>query len=133
MALTKKQVRETAASAINSASTYAAVYESARRAFSGISPVCVVLSGPTEKRWEAASVYTNRHRITATIYRLQTNGNEDAAEDDMDTLVMAAVNALKNNGFLEAGSDTSETVPIRNIDGKPYRVHRLTAYYDEEL
>lgn len=130
--MNRQQARELAKTTLDALATYQAVYEGARRTFGGISPVASVLSKSLQVVPEAADVFSGRIRLTVTIYVRCDEGDEDTAEDTLDTLVEAAMDALKDAGFLMDASDSApENAPLRNVDGVFYRVEQLTLTYEE--
>lgn len=131
--MNRQAARELAATTLTNLGTYQAVYEGARRKFGGISPVASILSKSLQIVPEAADVFSGRIGITATIYVRCDEGTEDTTEDQLDTLVEAALTALKNAGFLMQASDSApENAPLRNVDGVYYRVEQLLLTYEED-
>lgn len=131
--MNREQARELAATTLTGLGTYQAVYEGARRKFGGISPVAVILSKGLQITPIAAALWEGIPRLSATIYVRCDEGAEDTAEDQLDTLVEAAMVAFKNAGFLVDASDSApEGAPLRNIDGVFYRAEIIPLHVEEE-
>lgn len=133
--MNRQQARELAVSTLSGLSTFAAVYEGARRKLGGLSPVATVMS----KGLQVIDLTRDLNdeillRLSVTIYVSCELGGEDAAEDQLDTLVHAAAVALKNARFLVGESDAApEGAPLRNIDGRFYRAEVLPLSIEEYI
>lgn len=134
--MNRKAARELARTTVLSSGTYALVTEGPRRTFGGVSPVACVLSKSLN---HVPLTRDNAHDqadlgLSVSIYVLCEAGGEDAAEDQLDTLVEAAFIALKNAGFLVGESDASpDGAPLRDILGKFYRIERIPITIAEYL
>jgi len=134
--MNRQQARElarTTLAGLSSPVVYEAVYEGTRRTFGGISPVACVLSKSLRIYPIASAMWEGIPRLTVAIYVRAEIGDEDAAEDQLDGLVEAALVALKNAGFFVGESDSApENAPLRNIDGKFYRVELIPINVEEQ-
>ena len=131
--MNRQAARELAATTLTNLGTYEAVYEGARRVFKGLSPVAAVLSKSLRVAPIASAMWEGIPRVSVTIYVRCDDGGEDAAEDQLDSLVEAAMAALKNAGFFIGESDSApEGAPLRNIDGTFYRVEQVIINVEEE-
>lgn len=131
--MNRQQARELAASTLTALSTYQAVYEGVRRTFGGISPVACVLSKSLQIIPVARDVFQGLPKLSITVYVRCDDGGEDAAEDQMDSLIEAAIVAFKNAGFTVGESDSApEGAPLRNIDGVFYRAETIPLTMEED-
>lgn len=132
MSTTRQQAREAVATLLSGLGTYQLVSEGARRTFSQVSPVAVVLSRGLRPIQLTRDTHDEHDLLlSATIYvrcdQSVDGTTEAAAEDTLDTLVTAAEIALRAAGYLIDGATDAapDGAPLRDIQGVLYRVERI--------
>lgn len=119
--------RALAAQTLEETTLFQAVYPSRRRTFSGQSPIAVVSSAGFDEAQTRSGVAPSR--LSVSLYLLAPDGSEDATEDQLDALVAVSIAALRRATFSVGASDAAPSgAPLRNIEGKIYRVEQLTLH-----
>lgn len=132
MSTTRQQAREAVASLFTGLGTYSLVSEGARRTFGGVSPVVIVLSRGLRPVVLSRDTHDEHDLLlSATIYvrcdQSADGSTEAAAEDTLDSLVTAALPALRSAGYLVDGATDAapDGFPLRDIQGIFYRTERI--------
>jgi hypothetical protein len=132
--MSRQSERERVLGIVQALGLFGAVVDGAVTTLGGQSPVAGVLSAGLGGIGGVRSRLVDgwRYRFAVTIYILCSPGGEAAAEDTLDTLVVAVAAALAGAGFGEIESDAAaEGAPLRSINGKLYRAERLTVTSQE--
>lgn len=131
--ITRQQARENAKTALDALARFSAVYKSPRRTFGKASPVAVVSSRSLRIVDLTRDLHDQEDQgLYVSLYVRADDGQEDAAEDTLDQLIVAAGDALRDAGFAIGESDAApDGAPLRNIDGVFYRVERFPVTYTD--
>jgi len=128
--MSRQSERERAGSVLAGLGTaLPAIYEGAVRSLAGSAlPAAALLSGGlSEIPGTRGGVAGYEYRLSATLYVACEVGGEAAAEDTLDGLTYAVGTALAAAGYRDIRADASpDGAPLRAIDGRVYRVERIS-------
>ena len=126
--MTRASARAAVAAALSGAG-FDLIVQGAPESFGGKANVAVITSAGSERRQLARAISDDTHRITVSIYVQRAASGGAAAEAALDAFnaaTIAAIDALSPTIVFAQSDAGAQGAPNRRIDGRMYRLERIT-------
>jgi pyruvate carboxylase len=123
----RKAARAAVKTALEATTLFDSVLRTVPTTFNGAAFVAIVSSAGTLRLQDARDLVSDVNSIQVSIFVQKAPDDAGKAEDSLDDLTAAAIDAIDalDDSIAFQRSDATSPAPLRRIDGKMFRTERL--------